>query len=203
MTWQEFYGDFYSDFSETKKAVGIKDWEQRSKILSSWLNGMPKNIRILDCGCGCGTCGRMLIEHGFKNVIGIDKDKKLLEYAKRAFECHEMDCQTLNFPDRYFDVLLGLNIMQYLPDTKAFFSEAKRVLKKDGMLILSAPNETIFRRLLGKSVVEPDHLYHWNHNGFKAFLQRNGWAVLDIEPIGNVKSFLWCNTLMVRAKVVQ
>jgi ubiquinone/menaquinone biosynthesis C-methylase UbiE len=202
MTWQEFYGDFYSDFSEKRMAVGIRDWEQRSKVLVSWLSGLPKSIRILDCGCGCGTCGRMLLDSGFKNIVGVDKERKLLEHAKKAFECREMDCQKLDFPDKSFDVLLGLNIMQYLPDTKAFFSEARRVLKNDGLLVLSFPNDTFLKRLLGRSPVEADHLYHWNHNGFKAFLRRNGWEVTSMEPIGRFKSLALCNTIMVRAKMM-
>jgi SAM-dependent methyltransferase len=49
-----------------------------------------------------------------------------------------MDAQKLEFPDETFDLVYGGAIFHHL-DCKAAFSEARRVLKKDGTFLITEP----------------------------------------------------------------
>jgi ribosomal protein L11 methylase PrmA len=76
MNWKDIYQK-YSNFSGKELIVGIKDWDQRLKIIFSWIKNLPRDSKILDCGCGIGIAGVALQENGFKNIIGIDIDEKM------------------------------------------------------------------------------------------------------------------------------
>jgi ribosomal protein L11 methylase PrmA len=76
MDWKGIYKK-YSNFSGKELPAGIKDRNQRLKIIFSWIKKLPRDSKILDCGCGIGIAGVALQENGFKNIIGIDIDEKM------------------------------------------------------------------------------------------------------------------------------
>jgi len=101
-----------------------------------------KNGKLLDVGCGTGAIGDELRKRGFE-VTGLDfsevaiskcRDKKM-----EARVC-DVDKEGLPFPDESFDVVWGGDIIEHLFDPIFVLKEAFRVLKKDGALIISVPN---------------------------------------------------------------
>jgi ubiquinone/menaquinone biosynthesis C-methylase UbiE len=51
---------------------------------------------------------------------------------------HRMDAQRMAFPDQSFDTVILFEAIYYLPDVDSFLSEARRVLRPGGALILSS-----------------------------------------------------------------
>ena len=49
------------------------------------------------------------------------------------------DAQDMPFENAAFDLVMALEVMEHVPDTKAFLSEIQRVLKPDGEVIISVP----------------------------------------------------------------
>lgn len=52
-----------------------------------------------------------------------------------------MDAHVLNFPDKSFDLILLYEAIYYLKEPQKFIAEARRVLRKDGKLIICSVNK--------------------------------------------------------------
>ncbi|MEK7071876.1 MAG: class I SAM-dependent methyltransferase, partial [Patescibacteria group bacterium] len=66
------------------------------------------NKLVLDYGCGNGIHTIAIAKMGVKKVIGIDLSEKSLEIARHAVPSAEflkMDCEKMEFPDNYFDII--------------------------------------------------------------------------------------------------
>jgi SAM-dependent methyltransferase len=100
---------------------------------------LSKNHLLLDAGCGAGLFSGMAIEAGAE-VIGVDAAPGLLEIARRRNPNNnflEEDLETLPFTDNSFHVVAGFNSFQYAGDFEKALTEAKRVLKPGGRLVIA------------------------------------------------------------------
>lgn len=100
--------------------------------------------RILDVGCGDGNFSVLLKEAcKAKEVYGIEISEKGVESAKnsgvKAFQL-DIDEEDFPFEDSYFDAIFAGEIIEHLYDTDRFLDEVYRILKLNGLLILTAPN---------------------------------------------------------------
>lgn len=93
---------------------------------------------LLDAGCGAGLFSSMAIKAGAQ-VIGIDAAQGLLEVARQRNPGNnfmEEDLEALPFADNSFDVVVGFNSFQYAGNFEKALTEARRVLKKNGKLVI-------------------------------------------------------------------
>jgi methionine biosynthesis protein MetW len=101
------------------------------------------NPKILDLGCGRGQIYDVL-----KNCIkdfhytGVDvAEKHIKDAQKRGLDVFVADVsEGLSFEDHIFDVIIAAEIIEHVFDTDAFLQECHRLLKKQGILILTTPN---------------------------------------------------------------
>lgn len=99
---------------------------------------LTEDTVLLDAGCGSGLFSHMAINNGAQ-VIGIDAAAGLLEIARQRNPQNnflEEDLEALPFNDNSFHVVTGFNSFQYAGSFENALSEAKRVLKKYGRLVL-------------------------------------------------------------------
>ena len=106
-----------------------------------------KAKRVLDCACGTGYGVRLIREKGRAAfVIGVDVDHKAIEYARKE---HQVDftificCSgaRLALPDACVDIVTSFETIEHVPDDMALLEEFHRVLKPNGILIISTPNQ--------------------------------------------------------------
>lgn len=100
---------------------------------------------VLDTGCGCGYGTYDLIQKGAKSVVGIDVSDTAVEYCKthcqaRNLTFRVMDCTELSFRNDSFDVVVSFELIEHLKNPEGFLGEVKRILKNDGVFIISTPN---------------------------------------------------------------
>jgi methionine biosynthesis protein MetW len=100
--------------------------------------------RILDVGCGDGNF-TMLMARACKarEVYGVEISKEGVEMArKNGVNCYQLDVdeEDLPFEDDFFDAVTALELIEHLFDTDHFLDEVYRVLKPNGLFILSTPN---------------------------------------------------------------
>lgn len=125
------------------------------------------NIEILDAGCGIGFFLPTLT-HFAKNIWAVDYANYSLQYAK--FMCRKRKLKNiyfkkanltnnLPFPDKKFDLVVCLSVLEHIKDLRKVMMNLKRVLKKDGVLIAGYPNEEnlLFRifQYLEKRLLRP------------------------------------------------
>jgi alkylated DNA repair protein alkB family protein 8 len=106
----------------------------------SFENLIKEGERILDLGCGNGR----LIELASRaDYFGVDISEKMVEIAKKRYPQGKfflVEPLTLPFKDNFFDKVFCLSVFHHIPSKKyrlRFLKEIKRVLKKDGLLILT------------------------------------------------------------------
>lgn len=94
--------------------------------------------RYLDVGCGAGMAAQIAASRGAE-VSGIDASDALLAIAQsRASDgdFRQGDLEELPFDDQTFDLVTGFNSFQYAGNPKVALSEARRVTKPDGKIIV-------------------------------------------------------------------
>jgi 2-polyprenyl-3-methyl-5-hydroxy-6-metoxy-1,4-benzoquinol methylase len=116
------------------------------KILFSFLpkiEAESTSNKLLDIGCGVGTISKELQNLGY-DVMGIDFSSVAVEKAKEKginAICRDVDGGGLDFPDNHFDVVWAGDVIEHVFDPISLFEEIRRVLKKDGVLLLTTPND--------------------------------------------------------------
>jgi SAM-dependent methyltransferase len=99
---------------------------------------LTKDDLLLDDGCGSGMFSSMAINTGAQ-VIGIDAATGLLEVARErnpGSNFLEEDLEALPFEDNSFDAVTAFNSLQYAGNFEQALSEASRVLKPGGKLVI-------------------------------------------------------------------
>lgn len=98
----------------------------------------------LDAGMGPGRLVAELAECGWR-VSGIDISASMVELARRRVPSARErlsvgSIDALPFADRSFDRVAAIGVVEYLDDPAAGLAELVRVLRPDGLLVISMPN---------------------------------------------------------------
>lgn len=146
----------------------------------------------LDAGCGEGY-GTKLLSSAAKKIIGIDIDKKIIEKASKKYAgdncAYQLyDGKTIPFADNYFDVIVSFHAIEHIKDDTGFLNEICRVLKSNGLFIITTPNKTI--RLAGNMPSwNVFHIREYTPDELKRLLTKRfkEIAILGIDAVSEVK----------------
>ncbi|MDZ5601441.1 class I SAM-dependent methyltransferase [Pseudomonas sp. RP23018S] len=137
---------FYRAFEDEHR--GSHDTiKQRLQVYLPFITPLLKlypECRAVDVGCGRGEWLETLIENGF-DATGVDLDEGMLEACQaRSLPAEKAEAVAYlqSLPDESLTVLSGFHIVEHIPfdALKSLVSEANRVLKPGGLLILETPN---------------------------------------------------------------
>lgn len=138
----------------------------------------PAPARILDAGCGEGFAMREVVGDGPAQAVGLDGSAGAVRLAQELNPRHRFmagDLYGLPFPDRRFDLVICMEVLEHLDTPERGLAELCRV--SAGWLLLSVPNEPLFRGanfLRGKNVRalgnDPGHVNHWSARRFVRFV---------------------------------
>jgi len=103
-----------------------------------------KNKKILEIGCSTGNIAREIIDMDNNSYYGVDISKEYIEIAKKSTirgKFLQMDARELSFDNESFDIVMLSSVLHHIDDDigKNCFKEIHRVLKKDGVVIISEP----------------------------------------------------------------
>lgn len=108
--------------------------------------------RVLDAACGAGY-GSAFLARDADFVAGIDISKESIAYAKEKYTGANTEFQTgsidnLPYDDASFDVVVSFETLEHVSENmqKDFMREIKRVLTKDGILVMSTPNQGVYSK---------------------------------------------------------
>lgn len=107
------------------------------------LTYLPRNGQILECGPVFGTFTKFLQDHGYEHIHVLDFID-VLEHAQREHieTLHEINFNTDRMPhdDNFFDGVAAWGIAEHMENPYHFMREVHRVLKDDGIFIMSVPS---------------------------------------------------------------
>jgi 2-polyprenyl-3-methyl-5-hydroxy-6-metoxy-1,4-benzoquinol methylase len=99
--------------------------------------------RVLDVGCGEGWFAGELVRAG-ASVVGVDVAEEPLRRARArdpGLDLRLMDADgPWPFQDASFDAVWAGETIEHVADTTGWLSQARRVLRPGGRLLLSTPN---------------------------------------------------------------
>ncbi len=141
---------------------------------------LPDKSVVLDVGCGTGISTRELAAD-FSEVIGSDNDLEMLKVAEKYnspnIKYVHASAQSLPFKDENFDVVTAFGAFHWFCDAKSI-QELKRVLKKDGFLVVvNKKDQNYMRKLfddLIKEMVEIPKVSSKENYTPNQFLNENG-----------------------------
>jgi ubiquinone/menaquinone biosynthesis C-methylase UbiE len=126
--------------------------------------------RILDIGCGHGVNCIELNHRGFQ-CVGIEANDQYARETQKYVEAYHMRAEKLDFPDKSFDTVIMLEVLEHLEDPYKALEEIVRVTRKN--LILSVPNLEPLETCVEYNVIM-HHFFEVTHVNFftKPMLER-------------------------------
>ena len=124
-------------------------------IAADYGKSVKKSLDVLDWGVGCGRVARHMAQHPKLSVSGIDIDSDNVEWCARNLR-GDYRLTDLMPPspckDNQFDLIYSCSVLSHLTvdATDAWLAEINRMLKPDGLAILSFNGDTNFASYLGK-----------------------------------------------------
>jgi ubiquinone/menaquinone biosynthesis C-methylase UbiE len=147
---------YHIDTDREGKFVPTHNGWLRTKQLMDWI----PDIRPLVIGIGCNSGGleRTVLRHKRGSVVyGVDVNPELVNLAcQKGVIAKVARAESLPFKDDYFDVAILSEILEHVFDVDKVLVEAKRVLKKGGLLIGSVPHPKGLNAMKGTE----HHAYH-------------------------------------------
>jgi len=171
------YKSYYKDM---KAAIGGR--ERVSWINSCLLKGVTGKT-ILDIGCGEGSFLEELRD-AKNDVFGIDASQTgQLACRAKGIDCALIDISRETFPyaDDMFDIVLCFETLEHIENPHHCIWEIKRVLKENGIFIVSIPNPKILHPYLYPGL--------FCFKNFKTFLEINSFRILNIKGWG--QAVMW------------
>jgi ubiquinone/menaquinone biosynthesis C-methylase UbiE len=156
------------------------------------VRGLGECERALDLGGGDGRLGAEL---SARELTVADASTVALERAGRRLPearlVHVEADAPLPLPDSEFDLVLAADVLEHVRDVQLFLSEARRVLRPGGCLVVSTPAHG---RLTGLDVLargferrfDPlsPHLRFLSRRSLRRLLDALGFEVLSLRRRG-------------------
>lgn len=150
--WMQEAGKFNNilDNDNSKSTVNFVANFQKArinKILDFAGNISVKGSKMVDLGCGGGQLALIFANVGME-VTGVDFSQPMLDIAEKRFQGikgkHKFilsEANNTKLPGKSFDVALAIGLLDYVDNISLYFAEMNRLLKDDGIAIISIPSK--------------------------------------------------------------
>lgn len=193
--------DFHSHLAESESAHYAMQWQKIGRIARVLQRHAPRSAELGDVGSFTGQATeRYAAACRAASVSCMDVSEAALALcAERGFRTVPWNCEEpAPVPDGAFDVLVAADIIEHLVNTDGFIAECRRMLRTNGLLVVSTPNlaywlnrcrlargyvpwsypgvSSTFRR---SETVDRNHLRISTPSEWLGFLAHNGFDVIE------------------------
>jgi SAM-dependent methyltransferase len=149
---------------------------------------------VLDLGCGAGRFVAALRDAG-ADAVGVELAEAALVRARRNVPGADLRLVepngSLPLGHGEVDLVWCSEVLEHVPDTVALLTEARRVLKRGGRLLVTVPDHGLLRRVL-IALLRHDvhydplgqHVRFYTRGSLARALEATGFAAVDIERFG-------------------
>ncbi len=160
-----------------------------------------KNGRLLSIGFGNGFLEKKLVVGGYQ-VFGIDPSKGLVTTAKKEIEGYFVEgvADFLPYESSFFDFVMALDVMEHIqaPKILKVLREVKRVLKKNGVFIISIPLNEHLEELVAAGSNPNSHMRVYTPDILRMELGFFGFSIFKEYFLYAFKSFYKLKTFVIR-----
>jgi len=169
-----------SSFHEIRKTTTLK-------IMKDFAAG-KKSPRLLDVGCGIGRITKYIYQNFNASIDAIDISEKAIELAKedkKSINFIHTDAMDFDGFGYLYDFIVLNNIYEHVENPVGLLKKIKKILKPEGVIILSTPNRyfirNIFRKLFGLKILIPR--YHITEYSIGQLYDHHNYVGLSIKKI--------------------
>jgi SAM-dependent methyltransferase len=193
--WKRYWGNT-SYLSSLIEAGAYGDLGEFQETIDRFVD---KNYLVLEAGCGPGHLVAALTARGYQ-ALGIDYEPDVVQFANEHLPNENIiqgNILSLGLSDASVGCYLSIGVVEHFVDGPLpALLEAQRVLRSDGMALISVPYLNPLRRAYMKAltsmIIEPTfsfHQYYFDPEDFKLILSQAGFTVIDLYPYA-VEAFM-------------
>jgi 2-polyprenyl-3-methyl-5-hydroxy-6-metoxy-1,4-benzoquinol methylase/ribosomal protein S27E len=146
---------------------------------------------LLEVGPGFGTFAALAADSGhFQSVVTVEPTPEMAEACReRGLNVIESRIEDMGNEIADADVVVSFEVIEHLFAPKAFVAKSARLLRPDGLLVLTCPNGEGFDiAVLGphSPAVDPEHQNLFNTRSLARLVEDCGFEVLEATTPGRL-----------------
>lgn len=198
---EEILLDLYSNYYP-RSTLDLDEYKPHKKNteFKAWLNGemksavywVPKNVRILDIGCGFGESLGYHHSRGC-DVYGVEADENIRRVAdKFGYKVHVGLFNPELYESGFFDYITMDQVIEHITNPVETLCGVAKILKPGGIAILSTPNsngwgaKTFGRRWINWHA--PYHIQFFSRKSMQLAAEKAG---LKLQKVHTITSSEW------------
>jgi 2-polyprenyl-3-methyl-5-hydroxy-6-metoxy-1,4-benzoquinol methylase len=136
-----------------------------------WAAELAPGRTVLDAGCGTGYGTEILAKSSAERVVAIDlSDVAVSETARRVgnlADVSQADVCQLPFANETFELVVCFEVIEHIQDASRAVEELARVLRPDGVVLVSSPNPRRY------PPGNPYHVHEFTPEELRSLLERH------------------------------
>lgn len=172
----------YLSYRKTKRTVKYK-LRRRTEIMLEMINTFKKkdDLSILDVGAADGYMLAIMKDAlKARTCLGIEPSLELASSrADKSVPLLQAVGECLPFKDSTFDVITAASVLDHLKEPETFLRECRRVLKREGIVVISLVAPFYDKLAVSLKIKDNDHLRRFTEKGVGDFLRTEKFKVLE------------------------
>jgi SAM-dependent methyltransferase len=128
--------------------------------------------------------GSSLLAETAKSVVGLTNSTEAADLARTAYPAPNVEYRKINvpelpYPEDHFDVAVAFGVVENLQRPETLVKEARRVLKQDGVLIISVPDKRVLLEDDRRGMYVPEFRDLLEHHFDRVIVYRQGAVAGD------------------------
>jgi SAM-dependent methyltransferase len=186
----EYWRKYWTDRGNEERMIdgGGDQLPEVDVLIERWAG---RNLPVLEAGCGPGHVVAALKSRGY-TAIGVELEPEIVARVHAGHPDLDVrlgDVRKLDFADGSLGCYLSLGVVEHFVEGPVeVLREARRVLSKEGIALISVPYLNPLRRLQLQHVSGPSedeaefHQYYFGEEEFTRMLEAVGFEVVESLP---------------------
>lgn len=146
----------------------------------TWVASFCTDKDVLDIACGEGY-GSALLAKRARSVIGVDISDEAIAHARKTYpnqlnlRYEQGSATAVPMDSASVDVVISFETVEHLSEQSEMLAELRRILRPDGLLIISSPNKKVYSE--DRNYVNEFHVKELYFDEFDSLLRQQFSAV--------------------------
>lgn len=205
---ENYFGDasvFYEEARLIFKGKKVHHRDRNYEYELRRIKEVKPNGKLLDVGTNMGFFLRKARDFGFQTE-GVEPSPALVKIARDQWglTIHEGFLQDVNLPEKSFDVITLIDVLEHVTEPKSLLKKCHSLLKDDGIIAIKVPNGdyNMFKQqlatLTGKTATMDiwdcfEHVVHYTPTTFKKMAADCGFKIQKFIIPLPIHSPIWAN----------
>jgi SAM-dependent methyltransferase len=161
-----------------------KKIKRASKRLQK-LMALTQGRDFLDVGCNYGFTVEAAKRLGLK-AVGIDIDEMAVKASNESFGPSYQTISVVDYAVKglQFDIAYSSEVIEHVPDPSAFVAALAKLVKPNGVLMLTTPDGGHWRVpqdfAKWEAAIPPEHITYFSKKGMRILLEKHGFQILKM-----------------------